>query len=903
MNRLLPTGFLLLATAAAAQAQQADTLAAHLADSAAVVAVVPALRVSDPMQPTVATARNLPGLTTMQSLLSQVAGVQVTPYSGAPGAWAAVRIRGVNSVTSPSQPLYVVDDVPVYNTDPTPEAWASMRNFFTSPAFRAETPFTSGGNPLLDLPVEDVATVEVLQDAAATARYGLQGGNGVVRITTRRGAAGQPGPQPVRVRYAGYVGVQQVRQRYAVLDGPQFAALANQAWTNSGRTGLLYDAEEVRSRGSVNWQDELFRTGISTGHNLSLDGNTRTTRYYVAADYLNQNGVLKGSSLTRYSLRANVDQQVTARGSLGLKVAGSQIDQRYPGFDPDAGGLLQNALQEVPLGTRRDAQGLPFTSDPVQTAGAVRGTPHTRRLLAQLSATYQLRPDLTLRVLGSREETTARQDTYADFPPLSGISMFRRTESEKGLATATSWVGQAILRYQRTLAERHALTASAEYLLQKFSQKLADSLETTTTFSQGFPGSPVSATGVSRAFISTEFKLLHPIQSPTVAVGYVYDGRYEVQASLRADHLNNDRPTRDTTFWYPGAQVRWHLGHEQFMAGVAGLDELVLHVGMGRTSASLFSLAQSSGLDRSTQVDAGVQAAWLDRRLTASATVYQRRTQHIPGTFAFPISMGGTFYYFTDFELRNRGLELTLSSAWQRGPVRGSTTLAAAAAFNRVEEIAALRFFSNQRTVVPTIETTTLETGQPLGQHRVYDSTLSPTGAPQTSPGPGETYGTGLPRYTLNLTQQLSYRRFQLDAQVDGLFGYQILNPTLLALDTPNGRGNNSVEVLNYWMPGNQSTRIPRPSADLRTLPATRQNLTSGDHLRLTQLVVSYALLNTAARKVSVWVGGQNLLVTGRYRGYDPNVNSRGGAPFVAGIDAANYPVARAWQLGVRGQF
>ena len=396
MNRLLPTGFLLLATAAAAQAQQADTLAAHLADIAAVIAVVPALRVSDPMQPTVATARNLPGLTTMQSLLSQVAGVQVTPYSGAPGAWAAVRIRGVSSVTSPSQPLYVVDDVPGYSTDPTPEAWASMRTFFTSPAFRAETPFTSGGNPLLDLPVEDVATVEVLQDAAATARYGLQGGNGVVRITTRRGAAGQPGPQPVRVRYAGYVGVQQVRQRYAVLDGPQFAALANQAWTNSGRTGLLYSAEEVRSRGNVNWQDELFRTGISTGHTLSLDGNTRTPRYYVAADYLNQNGVLKGSSLTHYSLRANVDQQVTARGSLGLKVAGSQIDQRYPGFDPDAGRLLQNALQEVPLGTKRDAQGLPFTSDPVQTAGAVRGTPRTRRLLAQLSATYQLRarPDV-----------------------------------------------------------------------------------------------------------------------------------------------------------------------------------------------------------------------------------------------------------------------------------------------------------------------------------------------------------------------------------------------------------------------------------------------------------------------------------------------------------------------------
>jgi hypothetical protein len=125
----------------------------------------------------------LPPFTTIQPALSRVAGVQYTPFSGAPGAWAAVRIRGIANVTGSSQPLYVVDGVPVYNTEITPSEWTAAEDFFTntfpaSAPYARRTPQTPAANPLLDLPVEDVDKVEIIKGAAATTRYGMQGTNG-----------------------------------------------------------------------------------------------------------------------------------------------------------------------------------------------------------------------------------------------------------------------------------------------------------------------------------------------------------------------------------------------------------------------------------------------------------------------------------------------------------------------------------------------------------------------------------------------------------------------------------------------------------------------------------------------------------------------------------------------------
>lgn len=173
------------------------------------------------------------------------------------------------------------------------------------------TPHTPTANPLLDLPVEDIAHVEVLKSAAATARYGMQGSNGVILISTRRGADGSTTPQTLRVRYAGWGGVQQVRQRYDLLNARQYASVANEATAAYGRLAP-YSPTDLASSSEADWQDRVFRMAGIQCDNLSIDDLARRTCYYVATDYLRQTGVVAGSDLSRYQLRANLDQQLVS---------------------------------------------------------------------------------------------------------------------------------------------------------------------------------------------------------------------------------------------------------------------------------------------------------------------------------------------------------------------------------------------------------------------------------------------------------------------------------------------------------------------------------------------------------------------------------------------------------------
>lgn len=879
-QRLLATAISLL-VGLAAQAQQADSLAA------APDSIASRLR-----------AGTLPPFPTIQPALSRVAGAQVTPYSGAPGAWSTVRIRGVANVTGSRQPLYVVDGVPAYNTDVTPEEWSSAADFFNrSQPFSTpiSTPHTPAANPLLDLPVEDVAQVEVLKGAAATARYGMQGTNGVILITTRSGAEGAGPSQPLRVRYAGWGGVQQVRQRYELLGARQYANLANVAALNSGQPAP-YPATSLASLREVDWQDQVLQTAGSQSHHLSLDGLRHRTRYYVAADYLRQTGVVKESGLSRYHLRANLDQQLTAKLSVGLKASGSQTDQFYGGRDPQATSLLRTALFAPPAG-RPAAAGAgsgfyPF--DPLFELYSFGGAPRTRRLLAQLRATYRFTDELRLSVRGSREQVEVRElDHSPSFDPSAPLGS-PPVVAETGTATisAHNSVLDATLSYQHTFGGQHALTGSLSYLRQQFERTL-----TQHSYS-GFGGFRAE----SGYQISWQSNHIH---SPSAQVGYTYAGRYEVQASLRTDFALSPDNSEGQYYWFPGAELSWHLQKEAFLAGVSSLSDLTLWAGTGRTS-SYFSP------DRTSQQDAGLRLAAFGGRLRLEAALYQRRTRHAQTLLALPVAFTNpreVVYFEPDVSLLNQGVELTLGSTWRVGPLAGTSQLAAATNRNQVEDITTPFTY--------LISSHGLEAGQPVGGFYSFQQEGTyPAGSPNAGQihyrdfnGDGRLdyqdtpyQSSSLPRYTLNFYQQVRLRRFELEAQLDGLFGYQLLNTTLAILDTPTGQTNSSVRAQDYWSPDHQDTFIPKAGAypPYRT---SDRNLASGDHLRLSQLTLSYDMLRAGARRASVWVGGQNLLVTGSYRGYDPNVSSGGAAPLQAGEDASVYPVARVWQVGVRGQF
>ena len=836
----------------------------------------------------------LPPFTTIQPALSRVAGVQYTPFSGAPGAWAVVRIRGVANATGSSQPLYVVDGVPVYNTEITPSEWTGAEDFFTN-AFPAagsyprRTPQTPAANPLLDLPVEDVDKVEVLKGAAATARYGMQGTNGVIVISTKQGADGGVGPQPLRVRYAAWAGVQQVRQRYELLGARSYAELVNAAAANAGYPAP-YPATDLNNLRDIDRQDQVLRVAGVQSHHLSADGLHNRTRYYVSADYLRQTGVVEESNLSRYHLRANLDQQLTARLRVGLRASASQTDEHFAGTERDQGPVLQDALLAPPLEKPVQPGASLYYNDPLYWLHYVARSPRTRRLLVQLSANYQFSDALSLSVRGSREQADARQLGYSPVFSAASSGPPNVVETQTATTNTHNWVADATLRYQRTFGERHAVTAALTYLRQQFEQILKRD--------------DYTSVGRVNSYSSYQQTWESPgLHSPSASLGYTYAGRYEVQASLRTDLVLKDNRSLGEHYTLPGGQLSWHLHKEAFLDGRAGLSDLTLWAGAGQTSTYFTP-------DRTTHYDAGLRLGVLGGRLTLDAGAYQRRTRHAAAllTVALPFSNNGQNFYYVapDVLLRNRGLELSVGSTWRAGQLTGTSQLAAATNHNLVEEASKLSAMGLQG----------LKAGQPLGQFYVFDQAGTyPAGSPnagqvrfrdrngdgQVNYADGYYEGSGLPRYTLSFSQQLHWQRFELAAQLDGLFGYQLLNYTLAYADSPTGQLNSSPRALGYWTPTRQDTDVPRPG----TYPTylNSQALESGNHVRLSQLTFSYEVLATGPRRASVWVGAQNLFVAGTYRGFDPNVGGGGSAPLQAGQDPSVYPMARIWQVGVHAIF
>jgi TonB-linked SusC/RagA family outer membrane protein len=812
----------------------------------------------------------------LQEQLRQIAGVQASPYSGAPGAQVAVRLRGAASLARNAQPLYVVDGVPVYQ---------NLGESELQTTYGVQPVQVYGLNPLLNLPNEDVESVTVLRGAYETAAYGAQGQNGVVSITTK---LGRPNQAP-QVRYSGYGGVQQVRRRYDLLNAREYAEFQNEAARNEGYREPFSAAEVAALGEGTDWQREVLRVAALQEHHLSVAGGRPATRYYVAADHLRQNGIVENSQLRRYALRANVQQQLTPRLTLDTRVGASQTEARLP---PQ--GLTLNMLTAAPVFPARLPNGElnddpQFGINPLSQVLRQTREPRQRQLLARLELRQQIGQYLTASLLGHAEWNhllrTSLSRTGSSAPTAE-----RRQLEDRQLRQLSY---RAALSYGRTLAGRHALTAHLQAHRQDVQQH--NSSETRTT------SGSVQVIGNSRSQI--EYQLL----TATLQAGYTYAGRYELQASLRRD-ASSAFGTDQRQQWSPGAQLTWHAGQESFLKDNSIVSQLDVRAGVGRTANTgnfygqnlfvrILGGSGGSGVlatpirEVTTQHDAGLSVGLWDSRLLVEASAYQRRTALTTVSLFGRTDEAGT--------LRARGLELSLTGTWLSGPRwRTSSTLALAAQQSR--------YNGNNSWGNNNVQLTA--DGEPLATFRGPrylgpDANGQPRYAGSTTSGPDGTYenmGSGLPTRLLGFTQHLRYQRLSLQLQADGAFGHQVYSLASLYLDDPASYATGR-RLLDRWTPANPNTDVPAAGAGVRA--NSSYFLQSGNHVRLSSLLVSYELWKQAARSVSVWAGGQNLLVLTKYRGFDPGVSSGGADANQAGLDASAYPTARTFLVGVRGEF
>lgn len=261
-----------------------------------------------------------------QMLQGKVAGVQITSNSGAPGSASSIRVRGTSSINNSNEPLYIIDGVPFSS------AGSEIGGFDWAGGTNGQTTV----NPLSAIAPSDIESIDILKDASATAIYGANGANGVIIITTKRGRAGR-----INITYDGYVTAQTITNKLPMMNLREYAEY---------QIGLCEDlnlnvAEEFKDPtllgAGTDWQDEIFRTAWMHSHSVSVTGGTEKLKVAASGGYTDQDGVIIGSSFTRFNARLNVDAEILPWLKAGASLAFTHTDEVITNNDGTDGVVLQ----------------------------------------------------------------------------------------------------------------------------------------------------------------------------------------------------------------------------------------------------------------------------------------------------------------------------------------------------------------------------------------------------------------------------------------------------------------------------------------------------------------------------------------------------------------------------------
>lgn len=498
-------------------------------------------------------------------LAGRSAGVQVTSQSGVLGVAPRFRIRGIASINSGTYPLVVVDGVPIFTGDQGGDA---------------------NTNSLGDINPADIESMEILKDGSGTAIYGSRAANGVVLITTKKGSGGK-----FHVNYNNYFGIASPVRLFDLLGASDFVTISNEKRSNRGQAnwasndGAAYPGRVF----DTDWQRAVLRSSAKQqDHNLSLSGSTDKTSYYFSLGYTDQEGVTKPNKMTRYSLRANLDQKVKKWLTIGTNVAVTRNE--YYGLNTGTNSLSGNIfsairqLPNTPIYNPADPTG--YNLEPnsnlvgkwnnattigdnlpnimyvldhnVQTSKVF----HT---LANAYAQFNILPSLNFKTQVGIDNSMTEGFQY--WNPVHGDGKSNLGYVNNDYRNQMRWNVQNILSWNKTLGESHnfGIVLVNEFQSQKINNfygsgtNLADSFFNTNIISGSY-GTQSSGGGISETgFLSYAGRF-----------NYNYKGKYFLQASLRRDGISS-LPKSNRYGTFPGLSVGWTLSKEEFMSGLSNL--------------------------------------------------------------------------------------------------------------------------------------------------------------------------------------------------------------------------------------------------------------------------------------------------------------------------------------------
>ena len=508
-------------------------------------------------------------------LQGRVPGVFVNTTSGAPGAMVDVRIRGTNSLGSGNDPLYVIDGIMI-------DATEDVKN-----------PFSTGGqeqqNGLMGISPADIASIEVLKDASATAIYGSRGANGVVLITTKRGTTEKP-----TVQINTSVGVSMLAKTILMMDGVTYAKFREEY---DGK--IIGTPEEIAAR-SVNWQEEVTRPSLNQNYRISVSGQTKaknSTNYFIALGHANTQGIVIGTGLENSDARLNLVQNLGSKFRITSQTSASFIKNNWmEGTEPGGSinsSMVRSMIQSIPLrGFNSESEDemvddMDIVSSPLAWINGYDDKSKEFRVLSSLNVDYLINKSLTFRVsaMGDYRNKT-RMRWYSNL-----VNEGKKNNGKAGWSNmnSTFYTLEALLMYNYVFDRVHKLNGTIGVT---YDQK---KLENKYTSAQDFPNQTLGAMGIAGALKVNPFVLDYTktqVFSTLARINYSYRDKYLVTLTGRYDGASRFAEGHKFGF-FPSVALAWRANQEPFLKEVEWISNLKVRAGWGQVGKQTISPYQT----------------------------------------------------------------------------------------------------------------------------------------------------------------------------------------------------------------------------------------------------------------------------------------------------------------------
>lgn len=857
--------------------------------------------------------QNRPMTTVGQALQGKAAGVQVVQGTGAPGEEPSIRIRGASSFNGENDPLYVVDGVVMSNIK------------YLSP--------------------NEIENMQVLKDASAAAIYGSRAANGVILITTKS-ADSEKAKVSLNLSY----GITNIVNKFDVLNAQQYKELQDDIVGGVALPDGLTD--------QTDWFDETYKTGQKQNYQVSVSQRAKSMSYYISGGYTRDDGIIQSSFYQRYNFRVKVDGEVRKWLKIGANVQYSDAMSNgggNMGTGANSGGVVLAVINtptyapvwdpENPGQYYNNFYGMANYGSPAENQAR---TAATRYRLHYFIATgdllFTILPNLTLKSTYTLRRNNGHDTTFRD-PIATQVGRNENGSATDSRNTNTQQMWDNILNY------------NLEFKKNKFDIMLGSSWTDSdyrnsyiagTNFRNGDIQTLNAANKInweSTATNITEWGVL----SFFGRVGYNFDSRYLVTANLRYDGSSRLKPGRR---WkaFPSFSAAWRASEESFLKDVSWISDLKLRGGWGMTGNqagigeyaylqrysynriewwkagneyAVPSIKQSNlrtpdlTWETTTSTDIGLDFSIFNGRWQLNADWYYKKTKDMLMTVSLPAgSAVASSIQRNEGSMTNTGFEFSIFSHNIQGEFSWSTSLNMSFNKNRLDDLQLKKIYTSVTAPSSNEDIIRNEPGRPLSGFYGY---IADGVDPETGDmiyrdlnGDGRisasdrTYiGDPNPDFTYGMTNNLSWKGFDLSIFIQGSYGNDIYNLSRHNTEGMFDGKNQTTKVLDRWRIPGQITDVPKASFTLRN---STYFVEDGSYLRLKNVTLSYSFDGKWMKKIGLsrlqpYFSANNLLTWTKYSGMDPEVNQYGNNGAVQGVDYGTYPHCRSYVFGVNIEF